>query len=201
MKRLKERLPLLVDEALAQHTRIGESWASNLRLFFAGAFFSAGLRNWDEYPGAKPIYLGLGVGWLLVFLIAKTWGKDQTDSKIALTTLLDITVINIGVLFFAGRGLFSGFSTGLYLSYYPILAIAASRLRPALVILAAFWAMIFYAFLSIYAGTPMWARIAIFTVTALILAMASRSPKGLMVKVASDALQEAYDKGAKAKEV
>ena len=201
MKRLKGRLPKLIDEALGQQTRFDESWANNLRLFFAGAFFSAGLRNWDQYPAAKPIYMALGVGWLLVFVVAKIRAKDQTESKNTLTTLLDITVINIGILLFTRRGLFPGFSTGLYLVYYPVLALAASRLRPALVVLAAFWAMVFYAPLSIYAGTPSWTRVAMFTVTAVVLMMASRSPKNLMVKVAGDALQEAYEEGAKAKEV
>jgi hypothetical protein len=201
MKLLKERLPNLVDEALGQHTRFAEGWAGNLRLFFAGMFFSAGFRSGGDFPSAKSIYISLAVGWLILYLIGKIWAKPGTDSKVTIATLLDFSLLNLGLLLFTSRGLFADFSTGLYLSYYPLLAIAATRYRPTLVITAALLAMVFYVPLSIYAKTPSWAGIGAFILTAAVLAMASRSPNRAVVKVVGNVLQEAYDKGAKAKEI
>lgn len=197
MKQLMDRFPQQVDEALEQHTHAAERWANYLRLFFAAMYGAAVLRSWDHYSIARPVYLQLAVGWLIVFLMAKTWGRDGAGSKVTVTTLLDFTVVNLGIALFTWRGLYADFNTGLYLSYYPVLAIAASRFRPALVLMSAAWAMLVYAPLSIVAQTPSWARIAIFSVTAALLALASRSPKAQMVKLASDVWREAYDQGAK----
>lgn len=200
MKEFKERFPKLVDEAFEQHLRSSERWANYVRLFFAGMFLSIGLSSWVVDRTAGPNYLTIGVCWLFVFLLAKLWSRNPAASKIALVTLLDFTILNLGLLLFTLDGEFSGYNTTLYLCYYPLLAIAASRYRPSLVLMGAIWACLFYASLSLIAGIPPWGRVGLLLGTSILLAIGGRSLKWRISPLAEGLLQEAYEKGARVAE-
>ncbi|MEK7829749.1 MAG: PP2C family protein-serine/threonine phosphatase, partial [Acidobacteriota bacterium] len=79
-------------------------------------------------------------------------------------------------------------------------AVAATRYRAKLVILSDLYAMIGYGMISYWAGTPPWFRLSLLGATAFVFAMGSRKPKDLMVSVAKNALQTAFDLGAKQRE-
>jgi hypothetical protein len=200
MKEFKDRVSKLVDEALRQQTQSSERWANYLRLFFAGMFASAGFSLWvtDRTAGAN--YLTIGICWLFVFLLAKLWSRNRVSSKPALITLMDFTVINLGLLLFTQDGDFSGSNVTLYLCYYPLLAVAASRYRPSLVMLGAVWASVFYASFSLIAGVPPWGKVALLVGTAILLALGARSPKAKITTLSDGLLQEVYDKGVRTTE-
>jgi serine phosphatase RsbU (regulator of sigma subunit) len=55
--------------------------------------------------------------------------------------------------------------------------------------------------ISYWGGAPPWFRLSLLGATALVFALGSRKPKDLMVSVAKNALQEAFDLGAKQKQI
>jgi hypothetical protein len=201
IKQLSNRLPKQVDEALDEHVRGAEKWASKVRLMFALTFVAAAIWSWNHQSHAKFVYLMFAAAWVIVMIAVNLRiSNGASDSIVTTTTFIDLTIIHLGILAFIQQGLFPKFGAGLYLCYLPILAIASNRYRIGLVIQAGLYSAIVYAALSLSAGSPPWLRILVLLATTLILAMGSRKPKNLMVNVAGKALQEAFDLGAKQKE-
>src|SRR5262249_33742178 len=99
------------------------------------------------------------------------------------------------------QGLFPEPGSGLFLCYFPILAIAANRFRLMLTLRAATYAGAGYTAVSLWGGSPPWFRVAILFTTAFVFVMGSRKPKDLMVNIAGRAVEEAFELGAKQKEL
>jgi serine phosphatase RsbU (regulator of sigma subunit) len=97
--------------------------------------------------------------------------------------------------------LFPKLGSGVYLCYFPILAIAANRYRMRLVINGGLYASLGYAAISAAGGSPPWFRVAMLLTTAYVFAMGSRKPKDLMVAIASKAVEDAFELGARQKEI
>lgn len=202
IKQLKDRLPKQVDEALDRHAQSAEGWAGRVRLIFALTFAAAAAWSWNHNSNAKYIYLALAAVWLIVmFAVNLRMKNNPSDSIVTKTTFIDITLVHLALLAFIQHGLFPKFGGGLFLCYFPLLAVAANRYRIGLVIRGALYAAIVYAALSLYAGSPPWFKISMLLATTFVFAMGSRKPKNLMVNVAGNALQESFDLGAKYKEL
>jgi len=202
LKHLQERLPQQVDAALTEHVGLAGGWATKVRLWFAITSLVSASWIWNRSPKAGTIYLALAAAWLLVTVVASLLGKGGgTESLVSKTTLLDLTVAHLGLAAFVQQGLFPKIGAGVFLCYFPILAIAANRYRIMLVIQSSLYAMLGYAVISYWGGAPPWFRLSLLGATAFVFALGSRKPKTLMVSVAKNALQEAFDLGAKQKEI
>ncbi len=201
MKHLKENLPSQMEAALGEHVRQAERWAGIVRLFFAVASLLAAGQLWEASSGAKFIYLALAAGWVAAWLLGRVLIARAVDSAVRTTTLLDVTIVNAGLAAFVAQGLFPHVGAGLFLCYFPILAVAAARYRAMVMLLAAAYAGIFYAALSLYAGSPPWWRLAMLATGVVAMLYGARKPKDLVVAVAGKAIEEAYALGAKQKEL
>ncbi len=202
IKLIQERIPQQVDAALGQHVRSAEGWATKVRLWFSLTSLVAATWMWNHPSSAGMIYLILAAVWLVTAiatgLLAKSGASEALVSK---TTLLDLTIIHLGLAAFVQQGLFPRLGAGVFLCYFPVLAIAANRYRMMLVVQSSIYAMLGYGLISYLGGSPPWFRLSLLAATAFVFAMGSRKPKDLVVTVAKTALQEAYDLGAKQKEV
>jgi len=114
-----------------------------------------------------------------------------------LTTLVDLTIVNTGMLLFVWQkpGVVSG--GGLFLLYFPLVMVAAIRYRTGLVIAAGVYASAFYAVVSLMAFGSPWFRISMLLLTTMICATAARKPKDPIVNSSSTFLQQAFDLGVK----
>jgi hypothetical protein len=175
IKQLSNGLPKQVDAALDEHARGTEGLASQLRMIFALMFFAAAIWPWNNPSNARFIYLLLGVAWLIATIAVRLRIKrGNSESIVTMTTFMDLSIIHLGILAFIQQGLFPQSGAGLYLCYFPILAIASNRFRIGLVIGGGLYSAIVYWVLSLFAGSPTWFRISILLVTTFILAMGSR---------------------------
>jgi hypothetical protein len=200
MKQLINRLPAQVDAALDEHVRAAEAWATALRLAFAAVFAASALWMWHHPSNAKYLYLQLTAAWLIV-MAAGAMMKRMSDTKITLLTIVDLTVVHLGLAAFVQQNLFPTLGAGIYLCYFPILAVAANRYRGLLVIQAGLYASAVYAAISLWGGSPPWLRLSMLIATSIIFMMGSRKPKDMVVKVAGKAVEEAYELGARQKEI
>jgi len=202
VKQLQERLPQQVDAALASHVASAVGWATKVRLWLAVTALLAAAWSWNHPSNARIIYLALAAVWLAVAAAVSMLAKDgASESLVSRTTLLDVTIVHLGLAAFVQQGLFPKLGAGIFLCYFPVLAVAANRYRMILVIQASLYAMVGYAVISYWGGSPPWFRLSLLGATAFVFALGSRKPKDLMVSVARNALQEAFDLGAKQKEV
>ncbi len=199
MKQLKDRLPGQVDAALDEHARVAEGWATIVRLIFVLAFAASAVWMWKHPSTAKYIYVQLAAAWLIVVAVGALV-KRSSDANVTMMTMLDLTVVHLGLTAFVWQGLFPRLGAGVYLCYFPILAVAANRYRAALVLKAGLYAIVGYAAISLWGGSPPWFRLAILFAMTFVFVMGSRKPKDLVVNIASRAVEEAYELGAKQKE-
>ncbi|MGE0129984.1 MAG: PP2C family protein-serine/threonine phosphatase [Blastocatellales bacterium] len=200
MKLLKDRLPKQVDAALDEHARAASGWATKVRSLFAVIFAASAIWMWNHPSNAKYLYLLLTAAWMIV-AAAGAAQKKSPDANITTMTMIDLTIVHLGVAAFVWQGLFPKLGSGVYLCYFPILAIAANRYRMTLIINAALYAAIGYAAISLWGSSPPWFRVAMLLTTAFVFVMGSRKPKDLVVAVASRAVEEAFELGAKQKEL
>ena len=202
LKILKGDLPKKVDAVLGEEAVLAERWASRVRLFFAIIFAVAAYRSWSDPSSRKYIFLGLSACWLIALvLVHLRMRREAPESLITLTTLADFTIVNFGLLVFVWQHPYASPAAGLYICYFPLLAVAALRYRASLVIIAGLYAGLFYALVGLIGiGNP-WFRVAMLELTMLICALGSRRPKDLMVGVAGGAVQDAFNIGAKQRQV
>lgn len=201
IKLIQERIPQQVDAALAEHVRVAESWATKVRLWFALTSAIAAMWMWNHSSNAKMIYLTLAAVWLMTAIAVGVLAKSgASESLVSKTTLLDLTIVHLGIAAFVQQDLFPKLGAGVFLCYFPILAIAANRYRMTLVIQSAAYAILGYGLISYLGGSPPWFRLSLLAATAFVFAVGSHKPKDLVVNVAKSALQEAYDLGAKQRE-
>lgn len=200
MKQLKDRLPKQVDAALDEHARAAEGWATKVRALFAISFAASAIWMWNHPSNAKYLYLLLTAAWMLA-AAAGVALKKSSETNVTAVTMIDLTIVHLGLAAFIWQGLFPKLGSGVYLCYFPILAIAANRYRMTLVIQAALYATVGYAAISLWGGSPPWFRAAMLLTTAFVFVMGSRKPKDLMANIASRAAEEAFEIGSKQKEL
>ncbi len=200
MKRLKDRLPKQVDAALDEHARAAESWATRVRALLTIIFAAYAIRMWNDQSNAKYLFLLSMAAWMVMTAIGMAL-KKSSDANVTLLTMIDLTIIHLGLASFVWQGLFPRLGSGLYLCYFPVLAIAANRYRIALVIKASLYAGAGYLAISLWGGSSPWFGVAILFTTAFVFVMGSRKPRDLVVKIASHAVEEAFELGAKQKEL
>ncbi|MCG3161840.1 MAG: hypothetical protein JMDDDDMK_03055 [Acidobacteria bacterium] len=200
MKQLKDRLPKQVDAALDEHARAASGWATKVRALFAIIFAASAVWMWNHPSNAKYLYLLLTAAWMIA-AAAGVALKKSSDGAATAMTMIDLTIVHLGVAAFVWQGLFPKLGSGVYLCYFPILAIAANRYRVTLTLQAAAYASVGYAVISELGGSPPWFRVAMLLTTAFVFVMGSRKPKDLVVAIASRAVEDAYELGAKQKEL
>ena len=202
IKLIKNNLSGRIDGALTEHAGKTESWAGTVRLLFAFTFAAAAGWSWSRPDNAKYIFLALAVVWLAVKLLIDLLQKQTpTNAQVSANTLIDVTIVNLGLLAFVQQGIFPTPGGGLFLCYFPILAVAANRYRMRLVIQAGLYAMIFYGILAWYAGSSPWLRLAMLGTTVLVFVMGSRKPRTLVAEVADQAIDTAFDLGVQQTEM
>src|SRR4030095_4178755 len=111
----------------------------------------------------------------------------------------DLTIVHLGLAAFAWQGMFKTFGSGLYLCYFPILALTANHHRTTLALKAAAYAGIGYAAVSLWGGSFPWFDLAMLFTTAFVFVVGARKPKEMMVNIAGKAVEEAFELGAKRK--
>jgi hypothetical protein len=199
MKQLKDRLPKQVDEALNEQARAAESWATRTRWIFAVIFAASAIWNWSNPSKAKYIYLELAGAWVVMAALGGAL-KKSPDANLTRMTMIDLTVVHLGLAAFVWQGLFPGLGSDTFLCYFPILAIAANRFRMPAALKAAAYAGAGYAAVSLWGGSSPWYRVALLFTTAFVFVAGSRKPKDIAVKIAGKAIEEAFELGAKRKE-
>jgi hypothetical protein len=198
LKRLKGAVQDGIDEALCQFSTRGERWAGYVRLCFAVIFSTAAGMAWPAQDARRWIYLLLASAWLIAFLAVRLRTRNGTSNSFAtLTTLVDLTIVNSGLLLFAWLRPGATSGAGLFLLYFPLLLVVALRYRPGLVITAGVYASAFYAVISLMAFGSPWFRVSMLFLTTLICAAASRKPKEQLTQTANSFLQQAFDFGVR----
>jgi serine phosphatase RsbU (regulator of sigma subunit) len=200
MKQLKDRLPGQVNAALNEHARAAEGRATRVRALFAVIFAASAIWMWGHPSNAKYLYLLLTAAWMVMAAVGGTL-KKSSESHVTAMTMIDLTIVHLGLAAFVWQGLFPKLGSGLYLCYFPILAVAANRYRTTLVIKAGLYAGVGYAVISAWGGSQFWFRIAVLFTTVYVFATGSRKPKDLMVAIAGKAVEEAFERGARQKEI
>jgi len=116
-------------------------------------------------------------------------------------TMIDLTIVHLGLAAFAWQGLFPGLGSEIFLCYFPILAIAANRRRVLATLKAALYAGAGYAAISLWVGISPLFNVALLFATAFVFVAGSRKSKDLTVNIAGKAIEEAFDLGARQKEL
>ncbi|MBO0860309.1 MAG: serine/threonine-protein phosphatase [Chloracidobacterium sp.] len=199
MKQLKDRLPKQVDEALNEQALASEGWATRTRWIFAVIFTVSAIWNWKNPSKAKYIYLELAGAWMLMAAIGGALRKSPIPTLTRMT-MIDLTIVHLGLAAFVWQGLFPGFGPDTFLCYFPILAITANRFRMPAALKSAAYAGAGYAAISLWSGNSPWFRLALLLTTALAFLAGSRKPKDIAVKIAGKAIEEAFELGARGKE-
>ena len=195
IKLIKNNFSAHLDEALTEHVRAAERWAGRVRLLLALVFGVSTVWIWEREGNGKFICLGLTIAWLVMMLLAQVRQRSgATTRQVTLNTLIDISIVNLGIAAFAHQG-YSLESTGLFLVYFPILAVAANRYRMGLVLLAGGYAILFYVIHSLYINGAPWLELSLLVVTLYVFAAGSRRPKSLVNEVAERELDAAYALG------
>ncbi|HEV2668638.1 MAG TPA: PP2C family protein-serine/threonine phosphatase, partial [Blastocatellia bacterium] len=197
---LKDRLPKQVDEALNEQARAAEGWATKARSLFAVVFAASAIWTWNNPSNAKYVYLQLTAAWMVMAAVGAKLNKSP-DANLTTMTMIDLTIVHLGLAAFVWQGLFPGFGSDIFLCYFPILAIAANRRRMSAALKAAAYAGAGYAAISLWGGSSPWFRVALLFTTAIALVAGSRKPKDLAVNIAGKAIDEAFDLGASQKEI
>jgi len=200
MKQLKDRLPKQVDEALNEQARAAEGWATKTRSLFAVVFAASAIWTWSNPSNAKYVYLQLAAAWMVMAAVGAVW-KKSPGANLTTMTMIDLTIVHLGLAAFVWQGLFPGRGSDIFLCYFPILAIAANRRRLSAALKAALYAGAGYAAVSLWGGSSPLFRVALLFTTAFVFVAGSRKPKDLAVNIAGKAIEEAFDLGARQKEL
>ncbi|MGH9754887.1 MAG: PP2C family protein-serine/threonine phosphatase, partial [Blastocatellia bacterium] len=163
-------------------------------------FAASAIWNWNNPSNAKYLYLELTAAWMAPLAVGAVL-KKSSDANLTAMTMIDLTIVHLGLAAFVWQGLFPSPGSDIFLCYFPILAIAANRYRMAAALKAATYAGVGYATISLWGGSSPWFHIALLFTTALIFVMGARKPKDLTVSIAGKAIEEAFDLGAKQKEL
>lgn len=201
LKRLKNDLPGHVDAALDEHALKAEAWATRVRIGLMMLSAGAAAWYWQAADRSPYIFIAIAALWLgTAIAVSLRMRSGTTDSLVRLTTIADFTIVHLGLLLLAWVGNAGG-ALVFFLSYFPLLAVASIRYRKTLVLLSAVYVTIFLVAFALFSSASPWLALAVFALTALVGMLGSGKPKDLMVGVASKSLQEAFEIGAKLKEI
>ena len=202
MKKIKADLPRRVESALAAQALAAESWANQLRLLFAVTSLALAAWYWRFEQPTKLIYAGLAAAWTAAMLIVAARRKGRhPESLIGSSALIDVTIINLGLIVFGALGLFHQGGAGLYFFYLPVLAITAARHRFLLPLKAGIYAGVVYTAVALFAGSNPWLRLLTLLAVTLIAAGIAARTKGLLQNFTTEMAKEAYDTGRSEREV
>ena len=199
MKQLKDRLPKQVDEALNEQARAAEGWAARARWLFAVVFAASAIWTWNNPSNAKYVYLQMTAAWMVMAAVGAAL-KKSPDANLTAMTMIDLTIVHLGLAAFVWQGLFPGLGSDIFLCYFPILAIAANRRRVSATLKTALYAGAGYAAISLWGGSSPLFRVTLLFTTAFVFVAGSRKPKDLAVNIAGKAIEEAFDLSARQKE-
>jgi hypothetical protein len=195
IKLIKNNFTAHLDEALNEHVKAAERWAGRVRLMLALVFGASAFWIWEREESGRLICLGLMIAWLAMRLLARARQRAGASTRlVTLYTLIDISIVNLGMAAFAQQG-YTLASTGLFLAYFPLLAVAANRYRMGLVLLSGGYAMLFYLILSLKINGSPWLELTLLAVTLYIFVSGSQRPKSLINEVAEKELDAAYELG------
>jgi hypothetical protein len=194
MGKLKDSLSQQADELLNQQAAKAESWASQVRLGLALTSLGAALWGWQYAPAVTTLYLLNAALWVVAFLAGKARAKSGAQDTM---TLIDITLVHLGLLAFIVQGFFPSLGGGLALFYFPILVAAAARYRGALVIKAGAYATLGCLALMLYGGSPPWFKVAALALTTLVGFVAAAAPKTMLTTLGNRAAEQGFEAGAK----
>src|SRR5262245_48958010 len=152
MKQLKDRLPKQVDEALNEQARAAEGWATKARSLFAAIFAASAIWTWNNPSSAKYVYLQLTAAWVAMATVGAVL-KKSPGANLTTMTMIDLTIVHLGLAAFVWQGLFPGLGSDIFLCYFPILAIAANRRLMPASFKASLYAGAGYAAISLWGGT------------------------------------------------
>ena len=200
MKQIIDRLPNQVDAALEEHARAARRLANRARALYILIFAASAIWAWNNQSNAKYVYLSLTSAWMVVTATGAAL-KRSSDATITAWTMIDLTIVHLGLAAFVWQGLYTTFGSEIYLCYFPILALTANYYRTRLAINAAAYAGAGYAAISLWGGISPWFHLAMLFTMAFVIVRGSRKPKDIMVKVAGKAVEEAFALGAKQKEL
>ena len=200
MKQLKDRLPKQVDEALNEQALAAEGWATKTRSLLAVVFAASAIWTWNNPSNAKYVYLQLTAAWMVMAAVGAVL-KKSPGANLTTMTMIDLTIVHLGLAAFVWQGLFPGLGSEIFLCYFPILAIAANRRRMSAALKAALYAGAGYAAISLWGGSSPLFHVALLFTTAFVFVAGSRKSKDLMVNIAGKAIEEAFDLGATQKEL
>jgi hypothetical protein len=201
LKRLKNDLPTQVDAALDTHAVRAEAWATRVRIGLLLLSAGAAARYWTAGDWSPYIFLFTAALWLTAsIVVSMRMRQGSNESLVRITTLADFTIVHLGLIALAWTGNASGAAV-YFMSYFPLLAVASIRYRWTLVLLAAVYVAAFLSIFALFSSASPWLALAVFVLTALVGMLGSGKPKDLMVGVASKSLQEAFDIGARQKEI
>lgn len=194
MSKLKDSLSKQADELLNQQAVKAETWAAQVRLGLALTSLLAALWSSQYAPRVLTLYLINAALWIVAFFAGKARAKSGAQDTM---TLIDITLVHLGLLAFIVQGFFPSVGGGLALFYFPILVAAAARYRGGLVIKAGAYAVLGYLALSLYAGSPPWFKLAALALTTLVGFVAASAPKSLLTTLGNRAAEQGFEAGAK----
>jgi hypothetical protein len=194
MNKLKDSLSKQADELLTRQAAAAEAWASYVRLGLALTLLTAGLWTWQYAPRLTSLYLINTALWVVAFFAGKARAKSGAQDTM---TLIDITLVHLGLLAFVVQGFFPHIGGGLTLFYFPILVAAAARYRGGLVVKAGAYAVLGCLGLTLYAGSPPWFKVAALALTTLVGFLAASAPKTLLTRLGNSAAEQGFEAGAK----
>jgi hypothetical protein len=197
MKKLKESLTTQVNELLAKHASEAEKLASQVRLGLAITCLAGAAWSWRKVPGATSLYLIFAAVWLVAMFAGKLRAKRGASD---VGTLIDITLVHLGLLAFIVKGYFPWLGGGIALFYFPVLLAAAARYRAWLVVKAGAYATFGCLALTLYAGSPPGFKVAALLLTTFAGFAAASKPKSLLSGFAQRAAEQGYALGAQQKE-
>ncbi len=206
IKQIKGKFSANLNESLRKHAGAAGRSAGQVRLVYGLVFAVAAGEVWSQPESAKLILLVFGVIWLALWLLSiLRRDEDQSAGKVVLATLIDVTIINVGLVVFWREGLLAKYGALLFLCYFPVLAVAANRYRVSLVLLAAGYAAIFYGMVATLAGLAPWLNLAMLLAGTVVFVSGALRPKALIgditANIASKAIDEAGEAGARQTEI
>jgi hypothetical protein len=197
MKKLKESLTTQAETLLAKHASEAEKLAGQMRLGLAITCLIGAVWCWQKVPSAAPLYLIYAAVWLVAMLAGKLRAQRGASG---LNTLIDITLVHLGLLAFIVKGYFPWLGGGIALFYFPILLAAASQYRAWLIVKAGAYATLGCLALMLYAGSPPGFKVAVLALTTFAGFTAAFKPKSLLTTFAHQAAEQGYALAAQQKE-
>ena len=198
MSKPKAQISKHVETVLDQQAGATENRANKLRWWFIVVFGVAAAWTWNSGSSAKYTYTMLSVSWLITALMMKAKLKRANS---ALPVMIDVTIINLGLLLCWGTGAFATHAPEIFLCYFPVLGLAATRYKLGLVIKASLYGIIFYTLMASFAVGVPWIQLAMLAAMMMVAVSIARQPKGLVMQAAADAAEESYALGVKEREV